>query len=203
LTVARPPQDPAELSAFPVKTVAPGFPYTRIHKHWLDAGYFCHDHACRFDPPAGSNAFGTCYLSGHPLGAFVEKFGDLEVVRRSLVDLHRLSSLMVPPARLADMTDRAVLGRWHLSAEIGAGDDYDGCQAWAERLFEAGFGGIWYQARHDPAAGLHSIALFGKPGLDTAGVLVPAGSTEIPDAVIDAAAEQFRIEVVPDSAIGP
>lgn len=38
-------------------------------------------------------------------------------------------------------------------------------QEWALRLFQAGFGGIWYTARHDPRGDLHSIALFGKPGL--------------------------------------
>jgi hypothetical protein len=78
-------------------------------------------------------------LAGHPLGAFIEKFGDLEVVRRSLVDEHRIAGIMVPPTRLADVTDRSVLGRWNLTAEIGAGDDYEGSQLWAERLFEAGF----------------------------------------------------------------
>ena len=51
------------------------------------------------------------------------------------------------------------------ASEIGSGDDYFGSQLWAEKLWQAGFGGIWYQARHDPRADLHSIALFGKPGL--------------------------------------
>jgi len=66
--------------------------------------------------------------------------------------------------RVADVTDRMIMGRWHLSAELWAGDDYEGSQRWARRLHQAGFAGIWYSAAHDIRGDLHSLAFFGKPG---------------------------------------
>lgn len=107
-----------------------------------------------------------------------------------------MSSLIVPEARLADMTDRTVLGWWGLTAEVGAGDDYVGTRLWAQRLWQAGFAGVWYQARHDPSANLHSIALFAKPGLQPS-AFIPAGSTSITDDIIDEAERIFGIEVFP------
>lgn len=119
---------------------------------------------CRFEPPPGAE-FGTCYLAGHPLGAFVEKFGRLKTVPQSLVDRHSIASLRLgSPVRVADVTDRMIMGRWHLSAELWAGDDYEGSQRWARRLHQAGFAGIWYSAAHDIRGDLHSLAFFGKPG---------------------------------------
>ena len=47
--------------------------------------------ACH-DPPPGTG-FGTCYLSGHPIGAFVEKFDRLLVLPRSLVNWRRAPSM--------------------------------------------------------------------------------------------------------------
>jgi hypothetical protein len=130
LSLASPPDNPAELADFPARTVPANYPYSRIHHDRHEAEWFCDKGDCRFDPPPGAG-FGTCYLSGHPLGAFVEKFGRLRVVPRSLVDQHSLASLrLASPVRVADVTDRKILGRWHLSAELWAGDDYDRSQLW-------------------------------------------------------------------------
>ena len=76
MTLPAPPGDPAELADFPSRDVPADFPYTRIHHDRFEAEWFCCCGRCRFDPPPGA-AFGTCYLAGHPLGAFVEKFGRL------------------------------------------------------------------------------------------------------------------------------
>lgn len=164
MSLRPPPADPAELADFPARRVADAYSYARVHAETHAPEWFCTCGEHRFDPPlSASSPFGTCYLAGHPLGAFVEKFGDLSIVTRERVDAHRLAHLQVPATRLADATDRRAL-RWGVTAELAAGRDYAGAQQWAERLFQAGFAGIWYAARHDPSGDLHSIALFGKPG---------------------------------------
>lgn len=165
MSLRPPPADHAELADFPARQVADAYPYARIHAEGHDPEWFCASGARRFDPPRGSaEVFGTCYLAGHPLGAFVERFGDLGVVTRQRIDARCLAHLQVPATRLADLTDRRALG-YGVTGELSSGGDYPGAQAWAERLFQAGFGGLWYTARHDPRGDLHSVALFAKPGL--------------------------------------
>ncbi len=63
------------------------------------------------------------------------------------------------------MTNASILGSYGLTAEVSAGDPtstYPLTQRWAERLYEAGFAGVHYAARHDPRLGSRSVALFGK-----------------------------------------
>lgn len=200
MSLPAPPDDPAELAEFPTRTVPADYPYARIHHDRHEPEWFCDKGDCRFDPPPGAG-FGTCYLAGHPLGAFVEKFGRLRVVPRSLVDQHALAQLrLASPIRVADVTDRTILGRWHLTAELWAGDDYPGSQRWAHRLHQAGFAGIWYSAAHDVRGGLHSLALFGKPGHQPDAVLC-YGDEPIPQPLIDDASEAFGIEVVPSAVL--
>lgn len=196
MTLRRPPADPAELVDFPTRLIADAYPYARIHHLGHEPEWFCACGEHRFDPPPNSiGSFGTCYLAGHPLGAFVERFGDLGTVTRERVDAHRLSHLQVPTTRLADATDRQAL-RFGVTGELSSGGDYPAAQAWAERLFQAGFGGVWYTARHDPRGGLHSVALFAKPGLHP-DAFVGAWSEPIGDDLLDDAAARFGLEVIP------
>lgn len=110
MTLRPPPRDPAELTDFPERAIAETYPYARIHDVAQEAEWFCSCGVHRFDPPAGGDTpFGTCYLAGHPVGAFVEKFGSLGIVTRERVDAHRLAHLQVPATRLADVTDRTGL----------------------------------------------------------------------------------------------
>jgi hypothetical protein len=199
MTLPRPPADPLELAgAFPSRDLPTTYPFARIHRHDRDAEWFCHATDCRFDPPKDAG-FGTCYLATQPLGAFIEKFGRFQRggVPRSLIDAHRLAILGLPsPLRAADATDRTILGRWGLSAELWAGDDYDGAQQWAHRLHQAGFGAIWYPASHDTRGGFINVALFGKPGY-APDAFVPYADELIPIELCDEAADEFGIHVVP------
>ena len=195
MTLTPPPADPADLRDFPYRVIPADYPYSRIHHDRFEPEWFCDGGECRFDLPDGSGG-GTCYLAGHPLGAFVEKFGRFRVVPRSLVDQHSIARLALPSAvRVADLTDRTLVGRWGLSAELWAGDVYEQSQAWARRLHEAGFAGIWYSAAHDVTGAFHSLALFGKRG-HSPDALLSYGDEPIPEDLIDEAAVTFGIQVM-------
>lgn len=180
---------------FPRRLVRAGFPFWRIHDETLEPEWFCADGHCRFDPPA-DEAFGTCYVAGNPLGAFVERFGRLRIIPRRLVEAKALSRLELPSdLAVADATDRRIVGRYGLTAELWAGDDLAGSQAWASALFEAGFAGIWYSCRHDTTGDLHALALFGKPGIQPTQIVSLGPSAPIPTELLDAAATRFDILV--------
>jgi hypothetical protein len=88
--------------------------------------------------------------------------------------------------RLADMTGRSVLGQFGIAGDVSAGADYAPPQEWAHRLWEAGFDGIYYAARHDPQFTERSVALFGAPGDQTANERkrFDVASAPIPDDVL-------------------
>lgn len=200
MTLAR-PRALSELHGFPAVIVPANAPLARIHHNLRDAEYFSADSTGRFDPPHGSVAgFGTCYLSTHPLGAFIETFGRIRPVLQRHVDERVLTEAFLPSeTRVANMTDPVILGRYGLTAEIEIGGDehtYEITQLWAEALATAGFSGIIYAARHDPALNARSVAIFGKPGLQPTQLLArPA--TPIPDYLLDRAADEYGIEVLP------
>lgn len=200
MTLPAPPGDPAELADFPVRIVPADYPFARIHHHLHEPEWFGAKGDWRFDPPPGAD-FGTCYLAANAVGAFVEKFGRFRAVTRSLVDQHALADLrLASPIQVADVTDRTILGGWRLTAELWAGDDYAGSQRWAHRLYEAGFAGIWYPASHDVRGGLHSLAVFGKPGWQPQAVLCYDDGA-IPQSLMDEAMRLFGIAVVASTAL--
>jgi hypothetical protein len=55
-------------------------------------------------------------------------------------------------------------------------------------------------AAHDVHGGLHSLALFGKPGHQP-DALLRYSDEPIPQALIDEAAATFRLEVLPSTAL--
>ena len=136
------------------------------------------------------------------MGAFVEKFGDLDIfLTRSAVDECQIASdLIIPDVRLADVTDRQVLGRWGLTAKSGpvttTSDPNCGPRDYGKRASAAS----GTKQRHDPRADLHSIALFGKPGLQR-DRFVAAGSVPISDELIDETTRIFGIEVLPATVL--
>ena len=105
-----------------------------------------------------------------------------------------LATLRAPARlRLADCTVREAR-RFGITLEIGASDDYELCQRWAEAFVAAGLAGIRYRLRHDPSGLLVGIALFGAAG--EADWAVEASGT-IPDDLIREAHKRFGIIVVP------
>lgn len=79
-------------------------------------------------------------------------------------------------------------------AELGSMSDYDCSQTWVGALAGAGFDGIRYHLRHDPASRLVGVAVFGKAGERDWPVLA---DDPIDDRTVREAARRFGIRVLP------
>jgi hypothetical protein len=109
---------------------------------------------------------GTCYLAEEAVGAFVEAFQDWSgtILPAAEVLTRRISTLFVPDAvRLADCTNPRALA-FGVTAEIHSSPDRSLTQLWAVAFAEAGFAGVGFFVRHDPAQQRRGIALFGQAG---------------------------------------
>lgn len=190
------PAPPSDLRGFPEVVLGPPVTLWRVHSH-PEPWHFASGGDGRFDL---ASPRGTCYASDDRLGAFVEHLGPLvapgRAVSLQILRSRFLSSLTVEGRlRLADLTAREALGRFGVTAEVGAAVDYAQTREWAEALAEAGFAGMRYAARHDPSGKLRSVALFGKPGARPPG---KASTEPLPPAFIVEAAVAFGITVAPE-----
>ena len=164
----------------------------RIHLDKNGPWWFCSDLECRFDLPAPR---GTCHLADHRLGAFVEVFTDVTLVAEEDVGRRVLSALRVPRTlQLADCTHEGSRG-FGSTGEIHTTTDYDLTQRWARAFIAAGFDGIRYLVRHDPAQRRVGIALFGEGG--EAGGWPEPTTEEISEDLLRDAARRFGIHVLP------
>jgi hypothetical protein len=188
-------------TTFPSRRIGPSTSLFRIHQEIFHPAWFNSDGSWRFDPlPAYRTRFGTCYLGLEPLSSYVEVFGRIRAVPETEIE-RRVLSMLAPVADLsiADLTNRTVLGDFGVTATHSTGGDYGPAQTLAVNLFDAGFDGILYRVRHDPAMELEAVALFGEPG-ETPTRLSPPKTGPIPPYLIDAGRE-FHIEVVPSIAL--
>lgn len=184
---------PADLEGFPVYELQATQTLARIHRSDRQACFYSSDGSGRFDlaPPLG-----TCYFGDDPLASFVEVFREAAVIAESLVMTKELS-LARPrrQRRLADVT-HSRSRRFGVTGEIHTTTDYEMTQAWAGALQRAGFDGIRYRVRHDPAQDLIGVALFGPAGVyDDA--LVTAVRSPVPAPLIAEAWDHFGIVVLP------
>jgi RES domain-containing protein len=194
-----------DFSRFPVQRIHPDRELYRIHREahgplWFAATDPGADGG-RFDLPTASG-FGTCYLSTSPVGAFLERFGRVRPVTQELVERCRLTILAPSsPLDLADITDRSVVGAFGITADISAGTDYERSRRVSMQLWEAGFDGIYYAARHDPSLTERSIALFGISGDQTAdlGKRFDIESLGIPAELLREVADVYRLDVLPST----
>lgn len=187
---------------FPSRSIDTARPMFRIHQHHLHPAWFNTDGSWRFDPLSTSHRdrFGVCYLGLEPLAAYVEVFGRIRAVPQVEVDRRRLSELTVAHrVDVADLTDRTVLGDFGITAAHSTGSDYLPAQELATRLFDAGFDGVLYRVRHDPAMRLEATALFGEPGETPARFSTPK-TDPIPNSLIKAG-RQFHIDVLPSAPL--
>ena len=185
-----------KLGSFPRRTVWGDAELFRIHRRERDTWWFSSDGTGRFDPIG--TGFAACYLATDALGAWIGVFRDnllldgAEVLARSLgrVRLGR-------DARLADVTSRRAL-QFGVTASLGADRDYTESQAFAARAATAGFAGIRYFVRHDPARKLYGIALFGEAGAVDKDAAAWPGVEDgpIPDELVEAARRTFGYQVL-------
>lgn len=199
------PPSLTELAQFP-RSVLSGRPDTelfRVHRRDREVEYYSALSIGRFDPPPGVTTFGTCYLSTSPYGAFAEVFGQASTISRTDIDDRAMTVVHVAiETELADFTAPTVLGLYGLTGTASAGgrrDTYKRCQLWAAALFEAGFGGIRYRARHDPSLTSTSIALFGAPGAESKS-LVSLGEVDLA-AASDDFADYFGLRIMPTAPL--
>jgi len=118
---------------------------------------------------------------------------EAEVLARALLSVELGRDL-----RLADLTSRRALG-FRVTAFLGANERYDDSQAFAVDVARAGFDGVRYLVRHDPAQQLYGIALFGPAGApDSADPDWPPGADEaIPEELVAEAGRRFGYRVLP------
>lgn len=184
------------LKGFPRRTLRGERTIYRIHKSARAPWWFSSAGDGRFDP-VGTGT-GACYLAEGALGAWVEVFRkrqllpEVEIAERSL-----LAVALERDLRLADITARRALS-FGVTASLGANEHYDESQTFAVQASEAGFDGVRYLVRHDPAQKLYGLALFAQAGIpDPADPQWPAISGAIPDALVRDAERVFGYRVLP------
>ena len=184
------------LKRFPRRTLRGDRTIYRIHKSVRAPWWFSAAGHGRFDPVG--TGLGACYLAEVALGAWVEVFRkpqllpEVEVVERSL-----LAVTLKRDLRLADVTSRRALS-FGITASIGADEQYEESQTFAVQALAAGFDGVRYLVRHDPAQKLYGLALFGPAGeSEPANPQWPAGSEPIPDALVREAKRLFGYRMLP------
>ena len=179
---------------FPSRVLDAEVELFRIHKTVHHAGHFSISGQHRFAAPVGHNPrYGVCYTALDPIGAYVEVFGRIGSAPLSLLSERSLSkATLTDDLRLADLTHRAVLGKFGITGDVSMGADYSASQELSASLHGDGFDGILYRLRHDPQMLLESVALF-DTSHPVANGLQWSPPTEIPEDLIQQGYE-FHIE---------
>lgn len=181
MSVASPPDDPRALASFPPLKPPPGIlaPFWRLYRHFdADTGAtrnpFWFASAAPDDPGGGRydlpQPLGANYWAGTAAGAWLEVFRGALLIDSADLRRRRLARTRAPqPLRLANLLVKAA-HRFGLTTEIYTSADYSTPRRWATAFQQAGFQGIWGQARQDPTVKLRTLTL-----LDEAGTHPPFG----------------------------
>jgi hypothetical protein len=183
------------LRRFPQRTLRGDRQIYRIHRADTTGWWFSSDGTGRFDPVGAGE--GACYFAEDPLGAWIEVFRRQMLLRDVVLnDRALLSVALGRGVRLADLTSRRAL-QFGITASLGADPDYSSSQAFAVEALRAGFGGIRYFVRHDPAQKLFGVALFGEAGPSAEPAGAASVSGPIPEDLVDQARVRFGYRIVP------
>jgi RES domain-containing protein len=183
------------LERFPRRTVRGDAELYRIHHRARGPYWFSLNGAGRFDPIG--TGVGACYLAARPLGAWIEVFRkQVQLSERAVRDRVLFTVSLRTDLQVADLTSRRAL-QFPVTAPLGADEDYTASQRFAAQAVEAGFAGVRYFVRHDPAQKLYGIVLFGEPG-DSAGPCTATGAdAPISQALVDEAQARFGYRIAP------
>lgn len=143
-----------------------------------------------------SKDLGSCYFPEEPEGCFLEVFKAFtEVIPREELEARLMLDFQLPrDISVADCTSQQARA-WGITAEIHSTPRYEQTQAWADAFAQAGFEGVRYLLRHDPAQRLAGVVLFGPAGSSPE---LPSDPGEpIGTAVIEEVRRRFGIDVGP------
>ena len=183
------------LARFPRRALRGDAELYRIHHRARGPWWFSSDGAGRFDPIG--TGLGACYLAAAPLGAWVEVFREqMQLSEPAVSDRALFTVTLGTDLRLADLTSRRAL-QFGVTASLGADEDYTGSHEFAARAAEAGFAGVRYFVRHDPAQKLYGVSLFGDPASTAGPPQATAADAPIPQALVEEAQARFGYRIVP------
>jgi hypothetical protein len=198
-----PPADPRELRDIPVAMVTG--PLFRVHLAVSDAQYFSDRSLYRFDPPPHyQKDFGTCYLATSREGAFFEALGGFRPLPEHLVAERVITkvSTLEYPFIIADLSHGLPghPGRRMLYGGL-PDQDYELSRQWAAALWDAGFTGVQYYARHAGLTEL-AVALWHDPGEVAREELFKSEDPEPLDDLLLASVENsFEVEIYPGTPL--
>jgi RES domain len=138
----------------------------RVHRSERNPGWWSSDGSGRFDLSA---PHGTLYAARQQLTGLLEAIGHADAatsfVTRGFLSERSITTFVVEPVRLANLSDRRV-GPMGVSNSITTTGDYGRCQQWAEAWHDdLNFDGVRWRSRFDPATRSNSVALFGRAGV--------------------------------------
>jgi hypothetical protein len=193
--LAAPPQDLEELKDFPELVLRAGTEVHRIHSAAFDAWYFNDGETWRFNPCSVAG-LGACYLAERPVAGLLEIYQGVTVVdERDIAGKAHFTATLQADVRLADCCVPAA-GEFGVNGEIHTTIDYDLTQAWAAALAQAGFAGLRYFCRSDPAMSLVGYAFFDAAGGAPPGRWPAGRDTPIGEGILREA-EDYGLRVRP------
>jgi RES domain len=185
------------LRGFPRRTLRGDRTVYRIHRATRHPWWFSFDGNGRFDPIGTGH--GACYLAERPLGSFVDAFRKPMVIAEPTITPRALlTTELGRDLRLADLTSRRAR-LFDVTASLGANEHYTASQRFAAAAVQAGYDGVRYLVRHDPAQRLYGIALFGPEGqADPADPAWPVSTDgPLPDELLAEAQRAFHYRILP------
>lgn len=185
-----------DLAALPYRDLAATCSLYRIHGSDHGPWNFAAIGDNRFDP-VGAEGVGAAYWAEDPLAAWVEVFRTRMRLTEREVAAKTLSVVTLEvPLRVCDLTRRGAL-RAGVTAALTAGHDYSEAQELASQLVDR-CAGIRWRVRHDLAAELIGVALFGPPGYTGPSAISPPSSRPVPQDLVARAEEEFGDLVLPE-----
>jgi hypothetical protein len=190
-----PPADIDALRAFPHVALSPGTEIHRIHAAGLSAWYFSGEDTWRFNP-CGVPGLGACYFAERAVAGLLESYKGVTVAaEQDVATKTHFTATLEADLRLADCCAAAALG-FGINAEIHSTTDYALTQAWATAFAVAGFAGVRYFSRSDPAMDLVGYALFDAVGKSAPGRWPTGHDRPIGEALLREA-EDYGLRVRP------
>jgi hypothetical protein len=175
--------------------LSPGTEIHRIHSAALDAWYFNAENTWRFTP-SGVAGLGACYVAERAIADLLESYKGVTVVaEQDVASKAHFTAVLEAELKLADCCAVGPLG-FGINAEIHSTTNYALTQAWATAFALAGFAGVRYLCRSDPAMDLVGYALFDRAGKSAAG-LWPAGHDQPIGEPLLREAEEYGLRIRP------